>query len=451
MRKNRARAFGIPRIAVALLGLSVLGGCGGCEEETPVEEPEIENTATAGPSLSGRYRAVMRSQGGELPFFVVVDGERGVIENAEERVAIDSIIVDPAADSVEQYLLRIERYDATLRLRRVEGGAFAGEWSKTTARGDSRLAVTLSPARENDPRFLAPDDNQRAAAEGAAAVSDVTGSWRVVFREEDGSEDAARGEFQVDASGGATGTFLTSTGDYRYLDGEYRDGLLRLSCFDGSHAFLFHARAQADGTLQGDFWSRDVYHATFTARRLAEDERVLPDPYAEVHGTHPQGLFRFDFEDLEGERVTERDERFAGKVVVLDVFGTWCPNCNDAAVLLSELHERYHEQGLEVVGLAFEYTGDVERDRRQLRTYAREHDVSYPLLLAGVSRKSTVREALPDLSDLKSYPTTIFVGRDGRARHFHSGFAGPATGEHYTALRASFIEHIEALLAEPAP
>jgi peroxiredoxin len=249
-----------------------------------------------------------------------------------------------------------------------------------------------------------------------------------------------------------TGTFLTSTGDYRFLAGDYEGGVLRLSCFDGAHAFLFRAEAVSETTLRGDFWSRGTYHATWTARRIDADsgEDGLPDPFETVGLTNDEGRLHFTFPDLDGAPVSLSDQRFAGDVVLVSVFGTWCPNCNDEAPLLARWHRKYREQGLQIIGLAYEFTGEPERDRRMVRLYAERHGLEFPLLLAGVNDKKAAGETLPDLTAVLAYPTTIFVGRDGRVRKIHSGFAGPGTGEHHQRLVARMEAVIEELLAEPA-
>lgn len=175
---------------------------------------------------------------------------------------------------------------------------------------------------------------------------------------------------------------------------------------------------------------------------------MLPDAFSEVKVVSKDGRVRYAFDDIAGNRVTSEDQRFAGKVVLIDVFGTWCPNCNDAAALLSRLAREHRAKGLEVVGLAYEFTGRPERDREMVRRFADKYSITYPLLLAGVSDKKKASATLPDLSSIRSYPTTIFIGRDGRARKIHAGFAGPGTGEHHTKLVREFESIIETLLAQ---
>ncbi|HSR68931.1 MAG TPA: TlpA disulfide reductase family protein [Acidobacteriota bacterium] len=396
---------------------------------------------------TGTWRAVLQSPGGPLPFSLVVEGRPGDYSayalNGPEKVPFSSLQVRD-----DQVRLRIDGYDSEITAGMSgQGRHLVGEWRKRAAGGYSRLGFEavhgderrfLPVQQENAPDRAAPADDQ---------LSQVLGDWKAVFSDEDG-ESPARGEFRRE-EGGLVGTFLTPVGDYRFLAGDYRDGLLRLSCFDGGHAFLFRARLQEDGSLQGDFWSRDSYHATWSARRLQEGESdQLPDPYQEVALNNDENRFTFSFPSLDGQIIASDDPRFQDKVVLVNVFGSWCPNCNDEAPLLAQWHERYGPQGLEVVGLAFELTGDAERDKEYVRKYARRHGIEFPLLLAGTSNKSAAGEKLSDLSAVRSYPTNIFIDRQGKVRRIHSGFAGPATGEHHRQLVRQFQELIESLLKE---
>ena len=204
------------------------------------------------------------------------------------------------------------------------------------------------------------------------------------------------------------------------------------------------------GVLTGDFWSRDTYHATWSAQPLARDEEILPDAWSLAGLTNQVGNFGFEFPDLDGKSLSLKDPRFDHKVVLVNIFGSWCPNCNDKAPLLVDWYRRFRNRGLEIVGLAYEFTGDRERDARQVRLYAARHGIEFPLLLAGVSDKTKAGETLPDLSSVIAYPTSVFIGRNGKVRKIHTGFAGPGTGEHHQKLIAEFETLLEELLSEPA-
>ncbi len=386
----------------------------------------------ASEDLHGTWRATLASPGGPLPFelFFGADGASAQIINGSERMPVD------VRRSDARVRVDIAVYDATITATLADDGrSMVGRWRKTTRTGESSLPFAAT--RGFSHRFVP------ALATGTSTT--VSGIWRVTFTDNDGPY-VARGE--LEQSGPIVrGTFLTATGDFRFLEGRFEGDHLRLSTFDGAHAFLFTADLQADGSLKGDFWSRDVYHATWVASREAPGASNLPDPFREVSAKAGAKL-RGTFTDLAGAAVSLEDPRFAGKVLLVDVFGTWCPNCNDLAPLLARWHRRYRDRGFEVIGLAYELTGDDARDRRQVAEYKRRYGLAFPLLLAGTSNKSDAAKTLPMLSAIKSYPTSIFVDRTGAIRRIHSGFAGPATGRHHLELIAAFEREIEALLAE---
>ena len=137
-----------------------------------------------------------------------------------------------------------------------------------------------------------------------------------------------------------------------------------------------------------------------------------------------------------------------GSPRIVEVFGSWCPNCHDATRLLTELHANYKDRGLVVLGLAFEHSADEQKAIAAVRTYKDDLSVEYPLLIAGLSDKKRASEMLPVLDRVRSFPTTLFIDADGDIRAVHSGFSGPATGDAHTELREQFIAHIEAMLAE---
>ncbi len=429
------KIFGVGLVLVALASL-LTSGC----TSPPAQEDPVEI------DIRGTWRAVLASPGGELPFALDISeqgsGLAAVAKTAEEDVPFSSVSLDD-----RQVILAFSWYDSEITAEvAADGESMSGMWRRTSP-GGTNSTLPFTASRGKAARFG--DPAKTGVTTGHPdAVEHVGGYWAVEFRDEDATEPA-RGEFrQQDTK--VTGTFLTPTGDYRFLEGSYENGLLRLSTFDGAHAFLFHGRAVEDGTLEGDFWSRDTYHATFTARRIDRAEAVLPDAWSLVGLTNDEGSFRFDFPDLDGQSLSSEDPRFDGKVLVVNIFGSWCPNCNDEAPLLADWHRRFGPQGLEIVGLAYEFSGDPERDRTMVRRFAERHGLDYPMLLAGTNDKAKAAETLPDLSAVIAYPTTVFIGRDGTVRKIHSGFTGPGTGHHYDELVKELEGTLETLLGEEA-
>ncbi|MEM7588145.1 MAG: TlpA disulfide reductase family protein [Acidobacteriota bacterium] len=433
--KSKACDIACLIVAVALWGC---GDAGSPENAAAESGDEI--------SLVGSWRAVLSSPGGELPFTLSIQGESeageltAVAHNGAEEAPFSRV-----ERSASRVTLHMDWYDAEITADlAADGESMQGTWRKTIPDGNSSLPFRA--VRGDERRFLPAAEAAAGGTESSSAASDITGDWAAELTDDDGTE-VARAEFSQQGDV-VTGTFLTPTGDYRFLEGSFENGLLRLSTFDGAHAFLFQASLEQDGSLTGDFWSRDTYHATWTARRAEEGEQILPDAWQEVQLTNEDGKFAFEFPDLEGNPLSLADSRFAGKVVLVNIFGSWCPNCNDEAPLLAQWYREYQDQGLEIVGLAYEFSGDPERDRVVVGKFAERHGIEYPLLLAGISDKAAAGATLPDLTAVLSYPTTVFIGRDGKVRRIHSGFSGPGTGDHYDKLVAKLESTIEELLAE---
>lgn len=428
-------------------GLSVLAGAILFTLACRAPSAPASGPAVGPEDFAGTWRAVLASPGGELPFTLQLETAppqqdaasaaqlRAVIHNAEERLEVERVVYDK-----ERLTLYFDGYDSEIVAQAAaDGQTLTGRWRKTGADGDSVLPFTARRGQAH--RFFASSEPPQWS---------VAGSWAATFTDEDG-DFPARGEFAQDPDGRVTGTFRTTTGDYRYLEGEVEGKELYLSTFDGAHAFLFQAELVEDGdlsSLSGDFYSRDSYHATFTARPAGPEDE-LPDGWLQVGLTNSQGRFAFAFPDLDGKVVSSADERFTGKVVLVDIFGSWCPNCNDSAPILAAWARRYRDRGLEVVGLAFEITGDPERDARFVRRFAARHAVDYPLLLAGTSDKQEAGARLPDLEAVLSFPTKVFIDRRGKVRHIHSGFDGPGTGTAHTELLSELEAVLEELLDEP--
>lgn len=382
--------------------------------------------------LAGEWRATLASQGGELPFALVIDaaGSASVV-NGAERVEVPDVRF---ADG--ELVLGFPHYDSAIRARLVDG-ALRGAWEKrgaaaAPARMEFQATHGAAPRFRSDP-----------PASGADAPP-IAGRWSVRFSS---SADPAVGVFE-ERAGLVTGTFLTTTGDYRYLAGNYANGRLRLSCFDGAHAFLFDARASV-GALAGTFHSGPTWKEDWTATR--DDAAKLPDEWSLARWDDALPLPMLVFPDLQGVPHSLAEWQSTSNAMMLVVFGSWCPNSHDELRDLAEFDRRMRPKGLSIVGLAFEHPGDSERDAQQVRRALLRHKAAFPVLLAGSSDKSKAAEALPQLSGVRAFPTTVFFHRDGRARAVHTGYSGPGTGAAHTALLAEFERIALELVQEPEP
>jgi thiol-disulfide isomerase/thioredoxin len=380
-------------------------------------------------SLTGSWRAGLTSPGGLIEFGLEITEEnnrwQAYLINGSERIEIPQVELEG-----DRLCLRIKHYDSELRFVGLEAGdQLKGTWRKRRGKNEW-VTMQFSAIREQDQANESPRD--------------FLGRWAVQFSS---SEDPAVAVFeQQQESNRVKGTFLTTTGDYRYLDGTVSDDQLSLSCFDGAHAFLFRARLTENEVIEGEFWSSNTWHETWKANR--DPAAKLPEAFAQTIVADQTKLSDLMFPDLTGTPRRLDDPKFAGKARIIYVFGSWCPNCHDAAAYFSELQKRYGDQGLSILGLAFELTGEFERDSRQVREYLDRHDATYPVLIAGLADKSKASQALPLLDRVRSYPTTIFVDSRGQIRGVHTGFTGPATGSEYESLKKKFEDLIKKMLAE---
>ncbi len=385
-------------------------------------------------NYQGDWDAALQTPGGELRFglrLTEADGKwTASLVNGLELIAVPECRIES-----QTLILDITHYDSRIEATYDPKLAkWTGTWSKR--RGAEKWARVP----------FAADQKTRDSPSATTLMDDFVGKWRVKFKTEDAP---SVGLFQPGDNRQLWGTFLTTLGDYRYLAGRVAGREMELSCFDGAHAFLFKARLQADGALKGDFWSGDWWHDTWTAER--DDQAALPDGFSISKINEDAPLSELHFTDLDGNDQLVIREQDRGKPLLIEIFGSWCPNCHDAGAYLSELEQRYAPRGLRIMGIAFELTGDPEHDAAQVRQYVKRHAISFPVLVGGLSDKEEATRQMRVLDQVRAYPTILFVDRKGQASAVYTGFNGPATGEANLRMQEQFELKIEELLREHEP
>jgi thiol-disulfide isomerase/thioredoxin len=374
---------------------------------------------------SGSWRAVLDLAGGTLPFALEIGRAkadwRGAICNGRRCQPLSAVRV--AGDGVT---LEMADYAASISAR-LDGDSLIGTYRNVGNRGPR--VIPFRAARGRWPVTPAP--------------ATLVGRWDATFFSDFGSSPRV---FELrNGPRGLEGTMISNTGDYGHFAGQVEGDSFTLAHFDGSFVYLLTGARHGD-TLRG------VFHAGLRTQTRWIAVRSTGAPHlaapTEITGADTTAPFRFAFPDLHGRLVTERDPRFQGKVVLVDIFGSWCPTCHDAAPGLVRLYRKYHGRGLEIVGLAYEVTGDTALDAGQVRRYREKFGIPFPLLLAGINDTEAAAGTLPQLHGFTSFPTTVFLGRDGRVRRVHAGFYGPATGAQHERLMREFEDEIERLLRE---
>jgi len=285
----------------------------------------------------------------------------------------------------------------------------------------------------------------------ATDAPQIAGAWemRRVTEEVSAPRDTRTWHLFLRQSGAeVAGSILRIDGDTGTLAGRWNGGTLTLSHFAGERPNLLEAKANADGSLNATLNGNAHYLVVRAGDARAKGIPEPPDPSRYTSVKDPISRFQFAFPDLTGATVSSSDPMFKGKVVLLTIGGSWCPNCHDEAPFLNELYKSYHARGLEIVGLMFENDENPDIARPRVRAFMKRFGISYTMLIAGTTQN--IGEKLPQIVNFGAYPTTIFLGRDGKVRSVHAGFASPATGEEHTRLKTELRELTERLLAESA-
>jgi thiol-disulfide isomerase/thioredoxin len=320
-------------------------------------------------------------------------------------------------------------FDAALKAK-IEGYKLSGTFVKNYA------------PEVNQPFSATFGEDYKFTKEKTSTI-DFSGKYQVqFFTEKDTSVSVA---IFNQKENHVTGTFLTTSGDYRFLEGNVANDQLRLSTFDGNHAFVFAAKKSGD-TLKGDYYSGKLHHETWVG--IKNENATMPDPEALTYLKPGFEKLEFSFPDVNGNKISSSDERFKNKVLLLQIFGTWCPNCMDETKFLKDWYVQNKDRGVEILGLAYERKADFAYASERVKKMKSKWNVPYEFVIAGVNDKEKASETLPALNKIVSFPTMIFIGKDGKVKHIHTGFSGPGTGIYYEKYKERFNQIVNELLAE---
>ncbi len=428
--QNRLR-LGTCKIVACLLALCLPLGLAA---QTTKSQPPI-----------GLWDGTIQGKAGEVDFGIELQQQgskiRATLINATDHQPFSS-----ATWTGEVLTLHLNYYDGVLTAHFVSSQRLEGEYSRQSSRGLVHIPLVLVPHRDVPP--------------GKAWIGPtLVGDWLFHPADAEGAEKNTLANFQQQSIANADGT-VAASGILEYVSGD--TGLLHgsvfraaggethfhLSRFDGIHVLALDGEFQPDGSLKGQMGGI-VSLTTFTAERskntASADPNVLAEGLTKVKD--PQEAFRFSGVDEAGKRLDQNSPQFKGKPLIIDIFGTWCPNCHDEAPVLEKLYRKYHDQGLEIVGLAYEYIDDTARNLRQIGIYRTKFGLTYPLLLSGTTAEGQIAATLPQLVNFGAYPTSIFIDRSGHVHAILAGFSGPSTGDKYQQVQQRMDELAREILA----
>ncbi len=375
---------------------------------------------------------LLREDGKDIRFHFEIRTENNktilYIINASEKLRVDKVRF--TKDSV---FIEMPVFESAFRAKRISDKRWEGVWIKSGS-----LKTQVMPFMAETQASVAPIVLQPSS-------TNITGKWAVTFTKNKELYKPAIGEWQQKGNT-LRGTFLTPTGDYRYLSGFVSGDSMQLGTFDGAHAFLFTAKITSENSIRdGIFYSGATSAEPWEA--VKDANATLPD-IAAMYLKDGEEKLNFRFLDLNKKPVSINDAKFKNKVVVVQIMGSWCPNCMDETAFLSEYYTKNKQRGIEIIGLAYEYSTDFERSRKSIQKFKDRFGVKYTLLNTGVTVSDSLRteKTLPQLTPIKSFPSTIFIDRTGKVVKIKSGFEGPGTGIHYEEMKKEFEATIAELL-----
>jgi thiol-disulfide isomerase/thioredoxin len=384
----------------------------------------------------GTYRGVLilnEEKNIELPFNFDVSYKSKkpniIIKNADERITVNEINIK--RDSIT---FKMPVFDTEFRAVFV-GDNLEGVWISNYKTSNNKIKFKATYSQTN--RFLVSPSKPNPMFEGR---------WETTFSPNTKDSSKAIGVFHhLEQTDYVTGTFLTETGDYRYLEGLRHNNNLYLSCFDGGHAFLFVAEYN-NLKLTGTFYSGATWQEPWEAK-LNENFKLTSAEEITFLKNKDEKI-NFSFPDLNKKTTSLNDKKFQNKPVIIQVMGSWCPNCMDESAYLAEVYKQYKHQGLEIIALAFEKTTDFEKAKSQVLRLQKRFKMDYTILITQQTGKDKASEVLKALNKITAFPTTIFLNKQHQVVKIHTGFSGPATGNDYELFKQTTENLIKQLLRE---
>ncbi len=415
------------RTSIRILGMAALAAAAAY-----AQQPPAATGLAANGTIDGRWDASLTTKTGVVPFRLDISGEGATLKGTLYNGWDPFETTTGAGFQNGQLVLRIDHYltriTATLKDGELDG--------KVVSRSRADAGTYAFHAK----RYVAPIASPDAPA--------IAGDWLIPLDKPNAKGEKTQRLIVEQSGPEISASILRVDGDTGALNGIYKDGKWVVSHWDGSRAAVMEIAPKTDGTLEIRQSAGRVGGTLIAYRPDVARARGFADP--EDYTTHttmrdPNEVFAWKFPDVNGKVLSNDDPQFKGRVVLAIVTGTWCPNCHDEAQYLVQLYAKYHDQGLEIVALDFEEP-EQQDDLERVHAFIAQYRVPYTYVIAGAPAE--MWEKIPQAVNLNTWPATLFVGRDGRVKHIHTGFASPASGEFNAELKAEFTSTIENLLQE---
>lgn len=390
----------------------------------------ININASAKPLKAGTWKFILKTTYAEVPFIVRFKYKNnkltGTLINGQEKIALNDINYDKNEISIP-----LQNFELSLELKQE----------------DDRNVVGNLVRHNKNPKIKTPlvgvhGISQRYNIKKEKALINLNGKWSLEMEDENGIKSPGLANL-VQTGNKLSGSILTPTGDHRYLDGHVWSDKFEAASFDGVYNYVFKGSLTIDKKTKEEKMEANLLSNFNTIVRGKRDPKAaLPDAYKQ---TKIKNL-KFIFPDLKGQSVSLNHEKFKGKPVVVQIFGSWCPNCLDEMNYLIPWYNENNKRGVEIIALAFERSLTPEDATRQLLKVQKKKKVPYVILQAGSTSEDKPADKLPGLKNFISFPTTIFLNKNHEVVKVHAGFNGPSTGEFYEQWKNEFNQQIDELL-----
>ncbi len=384
----------------------------------------LSNNSFAITPLNGSWKFELDTTFGKVPVIIDLNFSKpkftGIIQNGEEKIKLENLKIIQ-----NKLFIPLQTYEISMELSILNNKHLSGTWIRHNKNPKIILPVNAYHGIKN--RF---DFKQ------SSNFADLNGKWKVQITDQDGKKSPGVLVFKQNGQL-LNGSLLTDTGDFRYMQGFIIENDFHLASFDGMFNYLFKGKIE-NNNLEAELLS--TYKLSIRGQK--DNQAQLSDAYSI---TKVKGEINFSFPDLSGKMISLKDEKFKNKAIILQFFGSWCPNCLDEMNFLIPWYNTQTKKNIEVIALAFERSLSEDLAKIQLKKVQKKFNIPYPLLIAGLTANDKPEEKIKGLENFASFPTTIFLNKNHQIMKIHSGFTGPGTGEFYEKWIAEFHETVKLL------
>ncbi|MBE9463974.1 peroxiredoxin family protein [Dyadobacter subterraneus] len=414
--------------AVAFAGVTILSSFANAAENPAAKAPK-----------QGIWRGEFVISETHIPFnfeYNAKDKDHPILTLLNGSRRDDFKVTKLSGDSI---FVKMNTYDAALVANVESDGKITGEY-RSLVPGFRGSSLPFSAEYGKDYRFVEKGKEQ-------PTKHNLSGKWDLQVLSKAKMPDNVA--LLKQEGNRLTGVIMSTVGDSRELEGVVQGDEFVLSHFSGPNPRVYKGKINEDGSITGVISSGIYDNTKFEGSK--NDQAALPDPYKLTHLKEGYSKLDFTLPDLNGKQVSLSDDKYKGKVVIVEIVGTWCPNCTDQTAFLSPWFKANKARGVEAIAIGFEQKDDLEYAKYTLGTLKKKYGIEYDILFGGIADKKVASEKLPALNRMMAFPTTILIDRKGDVRQIHTGYTGEVTGQYFKDYVAKWNKDLDELLAEPVP